>query len=107
MNILNEEYIYTQRNGLLSALLFFLMFIFLIFAVIFLAETYFRISLFFFVFAILYATSGIYCSKKIITDKKQYEVILDDDYPASILYDNYEIIERRGEIWILQDKEIK
>lgn len=35
----------------------------------------------------------------------KYEVILEDDYPAGDLYDKYNIIEQRGEIWVIEDKE--
>ena len=45
----------------------------------------------------------------IVTDgysqRNQYEVILDDNYPASELYKNYNIVEQRGEIWVIEDKE--
>lgn len=34
----------------------------------------------------------------------RYEVILEDDYPLEKIYDKYNIIERKGEIWILEDK---
>lgn len=36
----------------------------------------------------------------------QYEVILDEDYKFIELYNKYNVIERRGEIWVLEDKEI-
>lgn len=45
----------------------------------------------------------------VVTDgysqRNQYEVILDDNYPASELYKNYNIVEQRGEIWVIEDKE--
>lgn len=37
--------------------------------------------------------------------RNQYEVILDDNYPASELYKNYNIVEQRGKIWVIEDKE--
>lgn len=33
-----------------------------------------------------------------------YEVTLSDDYPASELLENYEIVEQRGEILVIRDK---
>ncbi len=38
------------------------------------------------------------------TGKTRYEVILDKNYPAEELYSNYEVIEQRGKIWVLEDK---
>lgn len=39
------------------------------------------------------------------TGRNKYEVILDDSVSANEIYDKYEVIERRGDIWVLQDKE--
>ena len=38
------------------------------------------------------------------TGRYKYEVILDDDYPASDLYGKYNIIDQRGEIWVIEDR---
>lgn len=38
------------------------------------------------------------------TEYNRYEVILDDDYPVKELYDNYRVIEQRGEIWVIEDR---
>ena len=37
--------------------------------------------------------------------KRQYEVILNDDYSAKELYEKYDVIEQRGEIWVIREKE--
>ena len=39
------------------------------------------------------------------TGRYKYEVILDDDYPAAKLYDEYDVVEQRGKIWVIEDKE--
>ena len=39
------------------------------------------------------------------TGRTRYEVILDEDYPVSKLYEDYIVKEQRGKIWILEDKE--
>lgn len=39
------------------------------------------------------------------TDRTRYEVVLDEDYPVSKLYEDYIVKEQRGKIWILEDKE--
>lgn len=44
---------------------------------------------------------------KCIRDIKhyQYEVLLEDNYPAKDLIEKYEIVEQRGDIWVIKDKE--
>ena len=39
------------------------------------------------------------------TGKYRYEILLDDLYPASKLNENYDVIEQRGEIFVIEDKE--
>ena len=39
------------------------------------------------------------------TGRYKYEVILDDNYSATELYENYKVVEQRGKIWIIEDKE--
>lgn len=107
MSILNEEYIYVQRNELLSSILFYLVFIFIVLSIILMAERYVKVGLSFCLIAFIGIIFGIYFSHKVKTDTKLYEVVLDDNYPISAIYDNYEIIEKRGKIWVLQDKETK
>lgn len=38
-------------------------------------------------------------------DRNQYECIIDDSVSINEVYDNYNVIERRGDIWVLEDKE--
>lgn len=35
----------------------------------------------------------------------QYEVLLTDDYSATQLLQDYDVVEQRGTIWVIQDKE--
>lgn len=42
---------------------------------------------------------------KVETERNRYEVILDDTYSAATLYANYKVIEQRGQIWVIEDKE--
>lgn len=44
------------------------------------------------------------CRKK-PTGRYQYECLIDDGTPCAEIYDKYDIVDRRGEIWILEDKE--
>ena len=41
------------------------------------------------------------------TGRYEYEVIIDEQTPLVEIYDKYEVIERRGDIWELKDKEIE
>ena len=39
------------------------------------------------------------------TGRYRYEATIDESISAEQLYDKYDVIERRGEIWVLEDKE--
>ena len=39
------------------------------------------------------------------TGRYKYEVIIDDTVSITELYEKYEVVEQRGEIWVLKDKE--
>lgn len=39
------------------------------------------------------------------TDRNRYEVIIEDPEVLVDMYDNYNIIEHRGQIWVIEDKE--
>ena len=39
------------------------------------------------------------------TGRYRYEVIIDDSVKMTELYDNYNVVEQRGNIWVLEDKE--
>ena len=45
------------------------------------------------------------CAPEVPTDRNKYEVKLDETIDINEFYDKYEVIERRGDIWVLQDKE--
>lgn len=36
----------------------------------------------------------------------RHEVLLEESYPLEKVYDNYIIKDRKGEIWVLEDKEV-
>lgn len=40
-----------------------------------------------------------------INERNQYECIIDDGTSINEVYENYNVIERRGDIWVLEDKE--
>ena len=39
------------------------------------------------------------------TGKYEYEAIIDDTVVFTELYEKYEVVEQRGEIWVLKDKD--
>ena len=41
------------------------------------------------------------------TNRYRYEVTIDESVTITEIYDNYDVIEQRGDIWILEDKEKK
>lgn len=40
-----------------------------------------------------------------INERNQYECMIDDGTSINEVYENYNVIERRGDIWVLEDKE--
>lgn len=42
--------------------------------------------------------------KEIETDRYRYEVTIDESVLFSDIYEKYEVVEQRGEIWVLEDK---
>ena len=44
-------------------------------------------------------------TKPVYKEVPQYEVLLDGTIPFHEVYDNYDIIEQRGQIFVLRDKE--
>ena len=58
-------------------------------------------------FLALFLTMGIWAPVDTPTGRYEYKVILDETYPATQLYEKYEVIGQDGKIWIIQDKESK
>lgn len=44
-------------------------------------------------------------SPEVPTDRNEYIVKIDDDASFVEIYEKYEVVERKGDVWILQDKE--
>ena len=56
---------------------------------------------------ILFALLTVYASKyidSVKTGRYQYEVTVDDSVSFTELYEKYDIVEQRGEIWVIEDK---
>lgn len=43
-------------------------------------------------------------SKEIATGRYRYEVLLEDSYSLTELTENYDIIDSRGKIWVIEEK---
>jgi hypothetical protein len=52
----------------------------------------------------LIAITGAFHSQPTYQEVPQYEVILDNTIPFHEIYDKYDIIEQRGQIFVLRDK---
>lgn len=55
-------------------------------------------------FGIFTWTVAAFHSKPVYKEVKQYEVTINPFIPFRMIYDNYDIIEQRGDIFILRDK---
>lgn len=86
----------------LGYVLFIFTLIFVVLAVNMARDDYCWAALGFIIFAVLvFVTSMICC----LEPYRQIKVILSDDYPAVKLYDEYDVKERDGDIWVLREKE--
>lgn len=61
--------------------------------------------IFMFVLAVGIGILFICGSKQENKDVTYYEVIMEDDYPLKELLDEYDMIEQRGEIYVIKEKE--
>ena len=55
-------------------------------------------------FSALIATI-VYKEVKIPSGIYQYEAVIDENVPIQEVYEHYKVIEQKGKIWILEDKE--
>ena len=55
-------------------------------------------------FSALIATI-VYKEVKIPSGRYQYEAVIQDDVSIQEVYEHYNVIEQKGKIWILEDKE--
>lgn len=105
MTILNQEIIMTTPEWAISLFIIFAISTIILFVIsIEFPENFTLVILLIislFLFFILLITVVIY---EVPSEKTRYEVILDENYSAEDLYSNYEVIEQRGKIWVLEDK---
>ena len=49
-------------------------------------------------------TAVVICSPKVPTDRNEYIVKIMDNASFVEIYEKYEVIEQKGDVWIIQDK---
>ena len=113
IDILNKEEILTTPEwiGLVLTISTVIFIVSIIFAFVFLFTSNDTASFF---FIIIFVCSSIVC---VIfnyindtyncepTGRYRYEATIDDSVSITEVYDHYNVIEQRGDIWILEDKE--
>lgn len=52
----------------------------------------------------IFATTMAFHTKPVYKEVRQYEVLLDDIIPFHEVYDNYDFIEQRGQIFVLRER---
>ena len=58
------------------------------------------------VFLVLIIFADLFLSiYEVPTDRYRYEVTIDKNVTIEEIYENYNVIEQRGDIWVLEDKE--
>lgn len=106
MKILNVKNVYCSNNNL-TTLFMIITLILVVFALYFVSEFYIKTGIIMIVIGAITFVTSIYFSFPKETDRKQYEVTFDDDYPIKTIYNNYTIVENRGDIWVIEEKEIE
>ena len=112
MEILSQTEIIEQAGGWPPALIMILFIItFLIASLVFeavcrLGNLSFVVGIFL-ALVLLFLSALVWAPKDTPTGRYEYKVILDETYPATQLYENYEVIGQDGKIWIIQEKESK
>lgn len=67
----------------------------------------FTIAAICYTFAFFNNDSGILCyglSAKVESGRNRYECLIDDTVPFAEVAENYDVVGRRGDLWILEDK---
>ena len=106
MKILNVKNVYCSNDNL--TILFMIMTLtFVVFALCLFSDFYMKAGLIMCIIGAITFVTSIYFSYPKETDRKQYEVILDDNYPIKAIYEKYKVVENRGEIWVIEEKEIE
>ena len=113
IDILNKEEILATPEwvGLVLTISTVIFIVSIIFALVFLFTSHDTASFF---FIMIFVCSSIVCViSNYINDtynceptgRYRYEATIDDSVSITEVYDHYNVIEQRGDIWILEDKE--
>lgn len=102
MTILNEIPVSVANTYLIFLILMAAAWIFFSVGAALIMNDYTRSGLWLITLSILYLIFFIlFCGK---TDHYRYEVIIDSSYSATDLMSQYKVIEQRGSIWVIEEK---
>ena len=102
MTILNEIPVSVADTYLIFPILIVAAMIFFLVGCLLLINDYTRSGFWSITLSILYFIFFILFCKK--TDHYRYEVIIDSSYSATDLMSHYKVIEQRGSIWVIEEK---
>lgn len=107
MEILNTTEILKTRNNAL--VIVFIIMLMALFGIIITLISCIKVSngmfIAWFICMIACTAAVIWFADKVPTGIYQYEVLLTDNYSATQLLQDYDVVGQRGSIWIIQDKE--
>lgn len=102
MTILNEIPVSVADTYLIFPILIVAAMIFFVVGMLLLISDYARSGFWLVTLSILYFIFFVlFCGK---TDHYRYEVIIDSSYSATDLMSQYKVIEQRGSIWVIEEK---
>lgn len=110
MTILNQEQIMTNTNDTGMLFLFFIAFILVIILAMIPADVndgIFWVIVTAIITCVIGAIILCFSSDETGTGRYKYEVLLSDEIDFKEIYEKYDIKEQRGEIWVLEDKEVE
>ena len=107
MEILNATEILKTRND--ELVIVFIIMLMVLFGIIITLISCIKVSngmfIAWFICVIVCVAAAIWFADEVPTGIYQYEVLLTDNYSATQLLQDYEVVGQRGSIWIIQDKE--
>lgn len=104
MTIVNQYPILESGPALLGVLLAICFGICLLIAVLALFDQNWGIMIWFGVFCAFFFISILWVAHGKETDKTCYECLIDGTTPFVEVVENYDIVGRRGDLWVLEDK---
>lgn len=80
--------------------------IFLVITMIALSDKFWKVAIVVGTFLLLFGISlGFALTTKVESGRNRYECLIDDTTPFVEVVENYDIVGRRGDLWILEDRD--